>query len=74
MKPYFNVTRTKSRYLNDKKISWDMLIQQHSIGHSQFIWDVRQNEKIADVFAKIWKCNKLGGWNKRVGRKFWKIQ
>ena len=26
---YFNVTRTKSRYLNDKKISWDMLIQQH---------------------------------------------
>ena len=36
----------------------DMLIQQHSIGHSQFIWDVRHNEKVANVFAKIWNCNK----------------
>jgi ectoine hydroxylase-related dioxygenase (phytanoyl-CoA dioxygenase family) len=32
-----------------------MLIQHWSIGHAQFIWNLRQNPKCADVFSKIWK-------------------
>lgn len=31
-----------------------MLIQHWGIGHAQFNWDLRQNKKIVDVFAKIW--------------------
>lgn len=31
-----------------------MLIQQWGIGHAQFIWNVRQNPKVASVFATIW--------------------
>lgn len=50
----------------DNKESWreysklfpkhSMLLQQWGIGHAQFIWDLRQNEKIVDIFSKIWKC------------------
>jgi len=32
-----------------------MLIQHHSVGQSQVVWDVRQNEKVVDVFSKLWK-------------------
>lgn len=35
-----------------------MLIQHWNIGHSQFVWDVRQNEKIVAIFAQFWKCTK----------------
>jgi hypothetical protein len=35
-----------------------MLIQHWSIGHAQHVWDLRQNPKIVDVFAKIWDCNR----------------
>jgi ectoine hydroxylase-related dioxygenase (phytanoyl-CoA dioxygenase family) len=35
-----------------------MLIQNWSVGHAQYVWDVRQNEKIVDVFTKIWNCEK----------------
>lgn len=48
----------------DKPTSWrnisnlfpmhSMLIQHWGIGHSQFIWDIRQNPKVAEVFSKIW--------------------
>jgi hypothetical protein len=38
--------------------SHSMLIQNWSIGHSQYIWDIRQNPKIVDIFSKIWKCEK----------------
>ena len=31
-----------------------MLIQQWSVGHAQFIWDLRQNPKIAQIFSQIW--------------------
>ena len=31
-----------------------MLVQHWSIGHSQFAWDVRQNPRVVDVYAKIW--------------------
>jgi ectoine hydroxylase-related dioxygenase (phytanoyl-CoA dioxygenase family) len=52
----------------NKKESWksfynlypmhSMLIQHWSIGHAQHVWDLRQNPKIVDVFAKIWNCNR----------------
>jgi hypothetical protein len=35
-----------------------MLIQYFSIGHSQISWDVRQNEKILDIFETFWECKK----------------
>ena len=31
-----------------------MLLQQYGVGHAQFVWDLRQNEKIVDIFSKIW--------------------
>jgi ectoine hydroxylase-related dioxygenase (phytanoyl-CoA dioxygenase family) len=34
-----------------------MLIQHWDIGHAQHVWDLRQNPKVVDVFAKIWNCN-----------------
>ena len=34
----------------------DMLMQTYSVGHAQFIWDIRQNPKVANVFSKIWSC------------------
>jgi ectoine hydroxylase-related dioxygenase (phytanoyl-CoA dioxygenase family) len=35
-----------------------MLIQYWNIGHCQAAWDIRQNEKCADVFANLWGCKK----------------
>ena len=35
-----------------------MLIQHWGIGHSQFNWDLRQNPKVVDIFAKIWDVDK----------------
>ena len=29
------------------------------IGHAQYVWDIRQNEKVVDVFSKIWITNLL---------------
>jgi hypothetical protein len=34
-----------------------MLIQQYSLGHAQFIWNLRQNPKCVDIFAKLWGCS-----------------
>ncbi len=34
-----------------------MLIQQYSLGHAQFIWNLRQNPKCVNIFAKIWNCS-----------------
>jgi ectoine hydroxylase-related dioxygenase (phytanoyl-CoA dioxygenase family) len=49
----------------DNKNSWNsfydlfllhsMLMQHWKIGHAQFVWNVRQNPKIASIFAEIWK-------------------
>lgn len=33
-----------------------MLFQHFSVGQSQACWDLRQNEKIIDIFAGLWKC------------------
>ena len=37
----------------------NMLIQHFYIGHSQFVWDVRQNKAVHNVFSKIWKDDDL---------------
>ena len=34
--------------------SHSMLLHYFSIGHSQFIWNIRQNERCVIVFSKIW--------------------
>ena len=34
-----------------------MLLQHWQVGHSQFIWDIRQNKKVCDIFSKIWNVN-----------------
>jgi hypothetical protein len=31
-----------------------MLLQQYQVGHSQFVWDIRQNPKVVNTFSKIW--------------------
>lgn len=31
-----------------------MLIQHWSIGHAKFIWDLRENKKVVNPFAKLW--------------------
>ena len=31
-----------------------MLVQYWGVGQSQFVWDIRQNPKVAAVFAKLW--------------------
>jgi ectoine hydroxylase-related dioxygenase (phytanoyl-CoA dioxygenase family) len=33
-----------------------MLLQHWQVGHTQFIWNLRQNPKVVDAFAKVWKC------------------
>ena len=35
-----------------------MLIQHWGVGHAQVSWDLRQNEKIVDLFSHFWKCSK----------------
>ncbi len=33
-----------------------MLLQHWGVGHAQASWDVRQNQKIVDIFAHFWEC------------------
>jgi len=35
-----------------------MLFQYWQVGHCQASWDVRQNEKIVEIFSKLWDCKK----------------
>jgi ectoine hydroxylase-related dioxygenase (phytanoyl-CoA dioxygenase family) len=35
-----------------------MLIQNWSIGHAQYIWNIRQNPKVVEIFSKVWQCEK----------------
>ena len=63
----FNNTTHGAINRNDKK-TWksfydlfpmhSMLVQHWGIGHAQHVWDLRQNTKIVDVFAKIWDVNR----------------
>jgi hypothetical protein len=34
-----------------------MLIQHWGIGHSQAVWNLRQNINIVEIFAYFWECN-----------------
>ena len=34
-----------------------MLFQNFGLGHAQFAWDIRQDPRINDVFAKLWNVN-----------------
>jgi len=34
------------------------LFKHFGVGHSQICWDLRQNEKIINIFEKIWNCPK----------------
>jgi hypothetical protein len=34
-----------------------MLIQYFGVGHSQYIWNIRQNPNVARVFAELWSCS-----------------
>ena len=36
-----------------------MLLQNCQVGQSQFVWDIRQNEKVIDVFKTIWGTDDL---------------
>tara|TARA_B100001248_G_C27322876_1_gene427605 strand:+ start:106 stop:1077 length:972 start_codon:yes stop_codon:yes gene_type:complete len=42
------------RSLRDLFPLHSMLIQHWNIGHAQFNWDIRQNSKVINVFAKLW--------------------
>jgi ectoine hydroxylase-related dioxygenase (phytanoyl-CoA dioxygenase family) len=52
---------------NNKK-SWELLkklapietfiYKYWSVGHAQVCWDLRQKEKIINIFATLWNCNK----------------
>jgi ectoine hydroxylase-related dioxygenase (phytanoyl-CoA dioxygenase family) len=35
-----------------------MLLQNWEVGHAQFVWNIRQNPKVANVFAHLWKVPK----------------
>ena len=51
------ISRDDSDTWREFKKLWpkhSMLLQQFSIGHAQFIWDLRQNPKIIKVFSTIW--------------------
>lgn len=39
--------------------SHSMLYQHFNIGHSQALWNVRQNPKIIDIFTKFWNTSDL---------------
>lgn len=67
---YFeHITQNWEKPLNrDDKKSWrgiyelfpmhSMLLQHFSIGQSQVVWDIRQNEKVIAPFEKLWNCPK----------------
>jgi hypothetical protein len=35
-----------------------MLIQHWQMGHAQYVWDIRQNPKVVDVFCKLWNVSR----------------
>jgi len=34
-----------------------MLVQHWGVGHAEASWDLRQNRKIAEIFATLWNCD-----------------
>ena len=61
-------SETKEQIIRDQPDSWRNLyklfpkhsfLQQHfGVGHSQVVWDIRQNKRIAQLFAEFWKVPK----------------
>lgn len=35
------------------------IIQHFAIGHAQFVWDIRSEDSVIDVFSKIWNTQRL---------------
>ena len=58
----------KDRFDINKEDTWNkfydlmplhsMLIQHFHIAHLQTVWDIRQNEKVGEIFSKIWNVPK----------------
>lgn len=51
------ISRTKPetwRSMRDLFPKHSMLIQQWGLGHAPFIWNLRQNPKCVNIFAKLW--------------------
>jgi hypothetical protein len=48
--------RTSWRQMNDLFPLHSMLLQHYSVGHAQFVWDLRQNPKCIDIFSRFWEC------------------
>ena len=67
---YFeHITQSWEKPLNrNDKTTWkgmyamypkrSMLFQNFSVGQSQVCWDIRQKEKIVEIFATFWHCKK----------------
>lgn len=49
-----NDSTTWVEYVRKLYPKHSMLLQQYGVGHSQFVWDIRQNEKIVSIFSKLW--------------------
>lgn len=48
----------KNTWINYEKLLpvKSMLLQYWKIGHAQYVWNLRQNEKIVEIFSKIYEC------------------
>jgi hypothetical protein len=44
------------KYIKHLFPNHSMLIQHFGLGHAQFIWNLRQNPKCIEPFAKLWNC------------------
>lgn len=44
------------RYIYELQPIHSMLFQYHSVGHCQASWNLRENMKIVDIYAKLWNC------------------
>ena len=50
----YNITKGSEFY--NLYPSHGMLIQHWNIGHAQFVWNLRTNVKIVDIFSHFWDC------------------
>lgn len=49
--------KTWGEYYNYLVPLHGMLLQHHSLGQMEPIWQIREDPKVMDVFAKIWNCH-----------------
>lgn len=55
-KPLSRSDPTTWKQIYDLMPSHSMLMQHFGIGHSQAVWDVRQDPAVLEVYAKLWNC------------------